>query len=83
MAKFILGKKLGMNQIFDENGKVIPVTYVEVETNFVTQVKTLEKDGYNALQVGTSKSRKVSKNKVYTQKPKVRPLVTSNKPNAR
>src|SRR3989344_5983759 len=61
MAKFILGKKLIMNQVFDETGRVTPVTYIEIEPNFVTQIKTQDKDGYSALQVGTTKTKKVSK----------------------
>ena len=51
--KFILGKKLGMSQIFEEDGKVVPVTVVEIEPNVVVQVRTKEKDGYEAVQVGT------------------------------
>ena len=50
--KGILGKKLGMTQIFTEEGIVVPVTVVEAGPNVVTQVKTVEKDGYNAIQVG-------------------------------
>jgi large subunit ribosomal protein L3 len=50
--KGILGKKLGMNQIFDENGIVIPVTIIESGPCYVTQKKTVEKDGYNAIQLG-------------------------------
>lgn len=56
--KFILGKKLGMSQVFEEDGKVVPVTVVEVESNVVVQVRTKEKDGYEAVQVGTG-NRKV------------------------
>ena len=52
MKKAILGKKLGMTQIFDANGLVIPVTVVEAGPCFVTQVKTMENDGYSAVQVG-------------------------------
>lgn len=52
MQKAILGKKLGMTQVFTENGLMVPVTVVEAGPCVVTQVKTLEKDGYNALQVG-------------------------------
>src|SRR3990167_5504525 len=51
--KFILGKKLGMTQVFEEDGKVVPVTVVEIESNVVTQVRTKDKDGYEAVQVGT------------------------------
>lgn len=52
MQKAILAKKLGMTQIFDENGKVIPVTVIEAGPNPVVQKKTVENDGYNAVQVG-------------------------------
>ena len=52
MKKAIIGKKVGMTQIFDESGKVIPVTVVEAGPCVVTQVKTLEKDGYEAVQMG-------------------------------
>ena len=52
MKKAIIGKKVGMTQIFDESGKVIPVTVVEAGPCVVTQVKTLEKDGYEAVQLG-------------------------------
>ena len=52
MRKAILGKKLGMTQIFTEDGLMVPVTVVEAGPCVVTQVKTEEKDGYNALQVG-------------------------------
>ncbi len=50
--KFILGKKLGMSQVYDEKGEVIPVTVVEAEPNTVLQVKNMEKDKYEAVQVG-------------------------------
>ncbi len=52
MKKGIIGKKIGMTQIFDEKGKVIPVTVVEAGPCVVTQKKTLENDGYEAVQVG-------------------------------
>ena len=52
MKKAIIGKKVGMTQIFDESGKVIPVTVVEAGPCVVTQIKTLEKDGYEAVQMG-------------------------------
>lgn len=51
MKKAILGKKLGMTQIFNENGKVIPVTVIEAGPCTVIQKKTVEKDGYEAIQV--------------------------------
>lgn len=59
--KFILGKKLSMSQIFDKTGKVIPVTLIEAGPCTVTQVKSSEKDKYNAIQVGFGQKRKVSK----------------------
>ena len=52
MKKAIIGKKVGMTQIFDENGKVIPVTVVEAGPCVVTQKKTIETDGYEAVQLG-------------------------------
>ncbi len=52
MKKAIIGKKIGMTQIFDEKGKVIPVTVVEAGPCAVVQKKTVESDGYNALQFG-------------------------------
>ena len=52
MQKAIIGKKVGMTQIFDENGKVIPVTVVEAGPCVVTQKKTVETDGYAAVQLG-------------------------------
>jgi len=50
--KTIIGKKVGMTQIFDETGKVIPVTVIEAGPCVVAQVKTVETDGYNAIQLG-------------------------------
>ena len=52
MKKGIIGKKIGMTQIFDEKGNVIPVTVIETQGNIVTQIKTIEKDGYNSIQLG-------------------------------
>ncbi len=52
MKKGIIGKKVGMTQIFDEKGKVIPVTVIEAGPCVVTQKKTVENDGYEAVQVG-------------------------------
>ena len=51
--KGILGRKVGMTEKFTKDGKVIPVTVIEVEPNVVTQVKTVETDGYNAIQLAT------------------------------
>ena len=50
--KSILGRKMGMTQVFAEDGTMYPVTVVEVLPNVVTQVKTLENDDYEAIQVG-------------------------------
>jgi large subunit ribosomal protein L3 len=59
----ILAKKLGMTRIFNEQGNHVPVTLLKVENNIVVNVKTEEKDGYNALQlgIGTKKAKRVSK----------------------
>lgn len=59
--KFILGLKLGMSQIFDEKGNVIPVTLIEAGPCYVTQIKTKEKDGYCAVQIGFGEAKKVTK----------------------
>ena len=66
MKKGILGKKIGMTQVFTESGKLIPVTVIEVEPNVVTQIKTIEKDGYNAIQLGAVSIREKSSNKAKT-----------------
>ena len=52
MTKGILGRKIGMTQVFAENGELIPVTVVEASQNVVLQTKTEEVDGYNAVQIG-------------------------------
>ena len=63
MKKALLGKKVGMTQIFDEEGKVVPVTIIEATPCTVTQIKTVEQDGYQAVQLGFGdvKERKVNK----------------------
>ncbi len=61
--KGILGKKIGMTQVFTKTGKLIPVTVIEVEPNVVTQIKTVEKDGYDAIQLGTETVREKVSNK--------------------
>jgi large subunit ribosomal protein L3 len=62
-VKGLLGTKLGMTQLWDENNKIVPVTVVAAGTNVVTQVRTPETDGYNAIQVGFGEieGRKVTK----------------------
>ncbi len=62
-VKGLLGTKLGMTQLWDENNRVVPVTVVAASTNVVTQVRTPETDGYNAIQVGYGEieGRKVTK----------------------
>ena len=61
--KGILGKKIGMTQVFTKNGKLIPVTVIEVEPNVVTQIKTVAKDGYDAIQIATETIREKLSNK--------------------
>ena len=64
--KAILGKKMGMTQIFDENGNVIPVTVIEAGPEVVTQVKTVETDGYDGVQVGFEDQKPQRVNKPMT-----------------
>ena len=64
--KTILGKKMGMTQIFDENGNVIPVTVIEAGPEVVTQVKTVETDGYDGVQVGFEDQKPQRVNKPMT-----------------
>ena len=61
--KGILGKKVGMTQVFTKEGKLIPVTVIEAEPNVVTQIKTVEKDGYDAIQLATDTIREKLSNK--------------------
>ena len=63
MQKGIIGKKLGMTQLFDENGKVVPVTVIEAGPCTVVQKKTVESDGYQAVQLGFGEvsAKKVNK----------------------
>ncbi|MGN1270019.1 MAG: 50S ribosomal protein L3 [Clostridia bacterium] len=63
MKKGLIGKKLGMTQIFDEQGKVIPVTVIEAGPCTVAQVKTVETDGYNAVQLGFGEVKESKMNK--------------------
>ena len=62
-TKGILGKKVGMTQVFTEDGELVPVTVVEVGSNVVLQVKTMENDGYEAIQLGFDDQREVKTNK--------------------
>ena len=59
--KGILGRKIGMTQVFTTDGKLIPVTVIEATPNVVLQKKTVETDGYNAIQVGFEEERKACK----------------------
>ena len=63
MIKAIMGKKIGMTQIFDEQGRMIPVTVVEATPNVVVQIKTEENEGYNAIQIGFGEIRERLVNK--------------------
>lgn len=63
MTKGILGKKVGMTQVFTDNGELVPVTVIDVTPNVVMQVKTLENDGYSAVQLGFDDKREVLSNK--------------------
>ena len=62
-VKGLLGRKLGMTQLWDENNRIVPVTVIDARTNVVTQVRTPATDGYNAVQVGFGEieGRKVTK----------------------
>lgn len=61
--KGLMGKKIGMTQVFDETGLVVPVTVINVASNTVTQIKTAETDGYNAVQVGYDDVKEKALNK--------------------
>ncbi len=63
MKKALVGKKVGMTQIFDEAGKVIPVTVIEAGPCVVAQVKTVETDGYDAVQLGFGEVKETKLNK--------------------
>jgi large subunit ribosomal protein L3 len=61
----ILGKKLGMTRVIQDDGRVIPITIVQCEPNEITQVKTMEKDGYPAIVLGFSKLKKPKKTRKF------------------
>lgn len=74
--KGILGRKLGMTQVFGTDGKLVPVTVIEVEPNVVTQIKTVDNDGYDAVQLGFDSVREKVSNKAkigHTNKAKTTP----------
>lgn len=71
--KGILGRKIGMTQVFAKNGKLTPVTVIEVEPNVVSQIKTVETDGYNAIQLAT-----VDKKEKRANKPEIGHLKKAN-----
>ena len=61
----IIGKKLGMSQVIQDDGRVIPVTFVQCDPNEVVQVKTVDKDGYPAIVLGFDAYKNPSKNKKF------------------
>jgi len=61
MVNGLLGRKLGMTQVFTETGVALPVTVIEVEPNHVTQVRTTDRDGYSAVQIGYGESKRLNK----------------------
>ena len=71
--KGILGRKIGMTQVFAANGKLVPVTVVQVDDNVISQIKTVENDGYDAIQIAT-----VDKKEHRSNKPEVGHLKKAN-----
>ncbi len=67
--KFILGKKIGMTQVFDEDGNIVPVTLIEAGPCVVTQLKTKDKDGYQSVQIGFDKMKEKKVKKPQQDKP--------------
>ena len=61
--KGILGRKIGMTGVFAKDGKLIPVTVIEIEPNIVTQIKNKETDGYEAIQLASVNNREKLSNK--------------------
>lgn len=59
--KAILGKKIIMTRLFDEAGNEVPVTLIKLEDNVIVQIKTIQKDGYNAIQIGAGNKKKLNK----------------------
>ena len=82
--KGILGRKIGMTEVFDQDGKLTPVTVVEVTPNVVTQIKTKANDGYDAIQLGfdTKKEKLATKASIgHTNKAKNTPKRRGNRRN--
>jgi large subunit ribosomal protein L3 len=71
MTMGLVGRKCGMTRVFTDDGSSIPVTVIEAQPNRITQVKTVETDGYRALQVaaGSRKASRVSKRLIYRVPP--------------
>ena len=59
----LIGKKIGMTRVFNENGQSIPVTVLKIETNIVSMIKTIESDGYSALQISSTEQKETKVNK--------------------
>ena len=63
MSIGLIGKKIGMTRVFNENGQSVPVTVLKIETNIVSMIKTIESDGYNALQISSNEQKETKVNK--------------------
>lgn len=61
MVNALLGRKIGMTQVFSETGEAVPVTVIELGPNYVTQIKTPQRDGYSAVQLGYRETKKLNK----------------------
>jgi large subunit ribosomal protein L3 len=61
MINELVGRKIGMTQVFTETGEAVPVTVIELGPNYVTQIKTPQRDGYSAVQLGYKESKKLTK----------------------
>jgi large subunit ribosomal protein L3 len=61
MINALVGRKIGMTQVFTETGEAVPVTVIELGPNYVTQIKTPQRDGYSAVQLGYKESKKLNK----------------------
>ena len=61
IRKGLLGRKIGMTRLFDEKGEVVPVTVIEAGPCYVTQIKTVERDGYNAIQIGFGHAKRLNR----------------------